>query len=246
MTKSISCINSNVDGSNALVSVLRAVVKLPGLKVDRDKFLQKELQAKKVPQANISIALRDGIRYSNIDKNILDKIAVSVINRHTWESSMTSFVSGIPGGFAMIGTIPADISQYYFHTIRTVQKLAYIYGWPEFDFDEGSEDSIQYIIILLGVMSGVDFADQAIKAVSKALSQKALKRLPKMALTKGWLYPIVKKIATLLGFKMSKTIFADGVAKIVPVLGGIFSGGLTAITFRPACTKLQRKLSSEL
>lgn len=246
MTKSITCINSNLNGNNALIPILKTVVKLPGIKVNRDYFLQKELQSRKIPQSSINVALKDGIRYSNIDKNVLDKIAISVINRHTWESSMISFASGIPGGFAMIGTIPADISQYYFHTIRTIQKLAYIYGWPEFDFEEGSENSIQYIIILLGVMSGVDVADQAIKAVSHSLSQKALKQLPRMALTKGWLYPLVKKIATLLGFKMTKTIFANGVSKVVPVLGGFVSGGLTAVTFRPACMKLQRKLSSEL
>ena len=42
---------------------------------------------------------------------------------------------------------------------------------------------------------------------------------------------------------MTKQIFANGVAKFVPVLGGIASGGLTFVTFRPMAMRLQRHLA---
>ena len=32
----------------------------------------------------------------------------------------------------MAGTIPADMTQYYVHAFRIMQKLAYLYGWQTF------------------------------------------------------------------------------------------------------------------
>lgn len=52
--------------SNALVDVLRTVVKIPGVKIDRGAFLQKELSAKKVSQDTISTAISKGIKESGI------------------------------------------------------------------------------------------------------------------------------------------------------------------------------------
>jgi len=42
---------------------------------------------------------------------------------------------------------------------------------------------------------------------------------------------------------MTKDIFAKGVGKAVPILGGAVSGGLTLATFKPMTHKLQKHLS---
>ena len=57
------------------------------------------------------------------------------------------------------------------------------------------------------------------------------------------IYPVVKKVATLLGFQMTKQIFARGVAKVVPIVGGVASGGLTYVTYKPMAIKLKKHLS---
>ncbi|MDR2896957.1 MAG: hypothetical protein LBV30_09980 [Propionibacteriaceae bacterium] len=62
-------------------------------------------------------------------------------------------------------------------------------------------------------------------------------------MTKGWVFPLVKKIATLLGQHMVKAAFAKGVAKVVPVIGGVVSGGLALATFKPMAHRLKRHLS---
>ena len=38
---------------------------------------------------------------------------------------------------------------------------------------------------------------------------------------------------------MTKQIFANGVSKIVPVIGGIAAGGLTYATFKPCANRLK-------
>lgn len=43
---------------------------------------------------------------------------------------------------------------------------------------------------------------------------------------------------------MTKQIFANGVSKIVPIIGGIATGGLTYATFKPGAKKLQKSFQS--
>ena len=43
---------------------------------------------------------------------------------------------------------------------------------------------------------------------------------------------------------MNKEIFAKGVSKIIPVVGGVASGGLTYVTFKPCAKKLERYLAT--
>ena len=69
-------------------------------------------------------------------------------------------------------------------------------------------------------------------------------KLAQKALTKGAIYPIVKKVAVALGFRMTKDIFAKGVSKVIPVLGGVASGGLTYLTYKPMAIKLRDHLAT--
>lgn len=176
----------------------------------------------------------------------IDKIANSCINYETNKVSSISFAAGIPGGFAMAGTIPADITQYFAHILRILQKLIYLYGWEEILPEDGSidDDTSNIITLFVGVMFGVNGAASTITKISASAAQKASKNIAAKALTKGTLYPIVKKIAQALGVKMTKDIFARGVSKAIPIIGGIASGGLTYITYKPMAYKLKKHLET--
>ena len=50
----------------------------------------------------------------------------------------------------------------------------------------------------------------------------------------------------MLGYKLTKDSFAKGVGKLIPVLGGVLSGGLTYATFRPGAKRLQKTLQGEM
>lgn len=82
------------------------------------------------------------------------------------------------------------------------------------------------------------------KGVSVIEDQQALKKIPQKALTKTFYYPIVKSIAKAFGAKMTKEIFAKGVSKAIPVIGGVVSGGITLATLRPMGTRLANTLDS--
>lgn len=219
--------------------ILSTSIKIPGVKIDRAKFLTKELSPL-FPKETVRKAIKLNPAQAGIPRETINTTAKQVINYETNKVSAVSFVAGIPGGLAMAATIPADIAQYFGFMLRVLQKLAYLYGFPEFEFgeDEITDGTMNQMLVFLGVMFGVQGANAAVKKVAETFSQKVAKSLAQKALTKGTIYPIVKKIATQLGFKMSKQIFANGVAKIVPVVGGVVTGGLTYATFKPSCKKL--------
>lgn len=223
--------------------VLKKASALPMVKIDRKDFLCKSLGKRYDPQI-VQAAVNNSPAYAGISVAEINKIAEKSINYETIKVSGISFATGLPGGFAMLGTIPADLIQYFGHILRILQKLTYLYGWKSFSDDtEFDDEASQILTLFVGLMFGVDGASKAIAKIAAAAAQKVSKSVAQKALTKGTIYPIVKKIAQSLGLKMTKEVFAKGVSKIVPVIGGAASGGITFLTFRPMAERLKKYLS---
>lgn len=226
--------------------VMGAALSMPGVKVDRDDFLKKELKNYCSPeQLNLATSNRP---INGVSKEIIDRIANACINSHTTKVTTISAVAGIPGGFAMAGTIPADMTQYYWHVFVLAQKLAYLYGFPDLRDENGNltDTASDMLTLFVGVMMGSSAANQAIKGLAKEFAKQVVKRLPQKALTKTMYYPIIKQIAKWIGVKLTKDTFAKGLGKVIPILGGVISGGLTLATFRPSAKRLQHKLQEEM
>lgn len=226
--------------------VMGAALSMPGVKVDRDDFLKKELKNYCSPeQLNLAISSRP---INGVSKEIIDRVANACINSHTTKVTTISAVAGIPGGFAMAGTIPADMAQYYWHVFVLAQKLAYLYGFPDLRDENGNltDTASDMLTLFVGVMMGASAANQAIKGLAKEFAKQVVKRLPQKALTKTIYYPIIKQIAKWIGVKLTKDTFAKGLGKVIPILGGLISGGLTLATFRPSAKRLQHKLQEEM
>lgn len=221
--------------------VLGKAMKIPFAKVNREKFLRKEL-IKYYPEETVVLAIEKNPAFAGVVREKIDEIANQVINYETNKVTSGSFIAGLPGGLAMIGTIPMDVMQYFTFILRATQKLAYLYGFPEFDLSEEdvSDETLNQMLVFLGVMYGVQGANQAVKAIAEVAAKKITKSLAKKALTKTAVYPIVKKVATTVGVHMTKQIFAESVGKVVPVVGGVISGGISYATFKPCCKKLKK------
>ena len=220
--------------------IIQQAMKLPIVNVNRKKFLHKEL-IRYYTEDVVNIAIKKNPAYAGIEKERINEISKQVINYETDKVSAISFVAGMPGGFAMVATVPTDIAQYFAYMIRVMQKLAYLYGFEDFELNEESisDDTMNQIMVFLGVMFGVQGANAGVKKIAEAAAKKVSKSLAQKALTKGTVYPIVKKIAQSVGIKMTKQIFAESVSKVVPVIGGVVTGGLSYATFKPCAKKLK-------
>ena len=222
----------------SLVDIVSTAIRIPGVKVNRESFLRE--QFKDLPPEHIQLIVAKGPVEANCSRSELRKIAKNLVKKKTLISSSASFIAGIPGGLAMAATIPADMLQFYGAALGLAQELAYIYG--EGDLWSGdlpdTEKVTNQLILYCGVMLGASGAAQTIRVLSSSLAKQALKKLPQKALTKTFYYPIVKSIAKAFSAKMTKEVFAKGVSKVIPVIGGVVSGGVTFATLMPMGTRL--------
>ena len=145
---------------------LAKVVRVPGVRITRDEFLRQELRKLHMSDDAIASAVDSNPVLAGVSLTDLDKLADGIISFETNKSAAMSFAAGIPGGFAMLGTIPADLTQYYVHAFRIMQKLAYLYGWRELltDMDEVDDETIGVLAMFFGVMLGVGGAAQSLTA----------------------------------------------------------------------------------
>lgn len=238
-------IDMNGNGEIDIEDVILMGLKVPGIRVDREVFLRKEF-FKNYPQETVDIAINETPACAGITAIDIDKIANEVIKFERNCVSGISAALGTPGGVTMVATIPADIAQYYGYMLRAAQKLMYLYGFPAIDVEEKVEkidsETMNTLIICLGVMYGVAGANNALKAMAKALASGVEKKLVNMALTKGTIYPIVKSISSWFGVKMTKQVFAGFFKKAIPVVGGVVGGGITYVSFKPCCDRLKETL----
>lgn len=241
----IKALDQNGNGTIDIEDIIVLAIKTPGVHITRANFLKKEL-FKNYPQEVIDKAIETTPAQAGIPSNEIDKIADEIIKFERNCVSGISVALGAPGGWAMAATIPADIVQYYGYTLRATQKLLYLYGFPEIDSDEEGlqldSQTVNQIILCLGVMNGVAGANNAIKGMAKALAVGVEKKLLNTALTKGTFYPLVKAIAKWFGVKMTKTIFAGFFKKAIPIVGGVVGGGITFFSFKPCCFRLKNVL----
>lgn len=225
--------------------ILSTVLELPGVKVDRISFLRRELK----PYCGATkLNMLENVRpYAIVSDKVIDSVAQRVINRQTFLATTASTIAGMPGGLAMAATIPGDIIQYYYHVVVLSQKLAYLYGFPDFLDEEGEMNAMSsdLLTIFMGSMMGVKVADQGISELAKGLAKQAVGRLPRVAITKAAVYPIAVRIARIAGMKLTKEGFAKSIGKFLPIAGGLFSGSLTLFTFKPGARRLQKRLKAQ-
>ena len=227
------------------VEFLKKVVRVPGVRINRDDFLRHELRERGVPEEVIRRAIDTSPAFAGVPLADLDRLAEQVISYETNKSAAISFAAGIPGGFAMLGTIPADLTQYYVHAFRIVQKLAYLYGWRELlsAKEEVDDETIGTIAIFFGVMLDVEEAAMSLSSfASSTVMDTVKKQVTKQFLMKTSWYRAVKKTLQMIGVNLTKKAFAQGFSKVLPVIGGVVSSGLTFMSLQSQSSRLKNHL----
>ena len=223
---------------------LKKVVRFPGVRINRDEFLRQELTKLRASEEVIERALATSPALAGVPLLALDTLADETITYETNKSAALSFAAGLPGGFAMLGTIPADLMQYYAHALRIMQKLAYLYGWRDLlaDVDEDDE-TLGVLAVFFGVMLGVGGAAQSLTAFARIAAKTAYqKHVTKRALMSITWYPVVKYSLRVIGINITKSSFTKGASKIVPVIGGFVSSGLTFMALQTQSARLKGHL----
>src|SRR5699024_1421963 len=236
------------DNSNKFENILVNALKIHGVKVDRNTFLYETLSKSIKNLDTVKIAISKNPIEAGISISQIDKIAKSLINKRTTHTSAASFAAGIPGGLAMAATIPMDTLQFLGTAIRLSQELAYLYGYEDlWDGNQLDNDKVKReLTLFLGVMFGVGGSASALRVISDNISKQVIQKTSRKALTKTAYYPIIKKIGSIIGVKVTKDSFAKGISKAVPIIGGIVSGGITYASMKPMGNRLSKVLSESI
>lgn len=242
--KVFDALDINKDGRVDTEDIIILGLRIPGVRIDREDFLRKQFM-KNYANDVIQDAVKFNPAHAGITVEEIDNIADQVIQYERNCVSGISLALGAPGGVAMFATLPTDIAQYYGYMLRAIQKLLYLYGFPEINVENGvniDDETMNLITLCLGVMYGIEGSVASIKILSNALGKGVEKKLLQKALTKGTFYPIVKKISRWFSVCMTKQVFAGFFRKAIPVVGGVVGGGITYLSFKPCCDNLKKSL----
>ena len=221
------------------VFFLKKLVRIRGVRISREDFLRQELQKAHVSESQIEEAIISDPISAGIPQKRLDKLANDAISYETKKSTALSFVAG------MLGTVPADLTQYYVHSLRIMQKLAYLYGWKEFltDPEDVDDETIAQMGLFFGVMLGVAGAAESMRDFARMIVAPAIeKRVARKALMNGTWYPVVKKSLKVIGISVTKQGFTKTMSKILPLIGGVISGGMTFVSLQTQANRLKQHL----
>ena len=232
--------------------IVRKAIKAPGVRIDRARFLRRELKLF-FPEETVRRAIRYNPAAAGIPAEKINGIARGLINREANEVTGLSVLASLPVSAlpaAVAGAVTADIVSYFAHILKAVQELAYLYGFEDFglDGDEPDPESMDNIMVFLGVMFSIRGSGPALEKMAGTAAKKTAKRtvrkLVKRVLKKNAVLPETGKIIAKISLRLTSQVLADAVASAIPVAGGVASGILMYSLFKPRCMKLKRKLKT--
>lgn len=231
------------------IKFLNGILKMPGAKIDRVSFLCKTF--KDLSEDELKVCVNDSPA-KVVNAKVINTKANSVINSHTTKVTALSAAAGIPGGFAMLATIPADLANYYFHIVAVGQKLGYLYGFPDMVDGHGNltEDGEIMLTAFIGVMNKVEMANELIKKlaveVSKRISEETATRVVGNFMSKQIVAQGVETIAKKLGTQITSKTASRSITKAIPFVSGLICGGITYATFKPQAKRLHQSLKDNI
>ena len=122
----------------------------------------------------------------------------------------------------------------------------YLYGWDDL-FEDGdlqlNEETEIRIWLLVGAIFGVRQATDSLREIAEASKSNAAYRIAKIRLTAAPLYiPLRYALFRTIGVRLTKTSFAKGISKLIPLAGGGISASITAVSLRSMTRNLKGHL----
>jgi uncharacterized protein (DUF697 family) len=133
----------------------------------------------------------------------------------------TGFVLGLPGMTFGIITIPTDLAYTTYLQLRMIAVIAMLYGWDP----KSDQVKTAALLCLLGT-EAANVVRQAGIQVGTRLSLNLINKIPGHALI---------EINKAVGMRLLTKAGSSGIinfTKLVPIIGGLVSGGLNAMTTR--------------
>lgn len=227
------------------LQTISAASQLPLVRVDREEFLKKQFKDSPYIEQILSAGPQSVYTVESLQKK-----ADKIISEMTTQTSLASFIAGLPANpIAAVPLAGADVTQFFGFALNLAQQLAYLYGQDDL-FEKGqnnlSEEAKLRLVVYLGAMFGVAGVNVLIPKVAKNVGQQMVRGVARQAITRTTWYPLIKKIGSVIGVRVTRTTVQNGILKAIPIVGGVLSGGLTYTSFKPMGKNLSKTLVDNL
>ena len=246
--ETIKLVDENGNGKIDLEDFVVKALRIPGVHVNRSEYLsnafKKYCDAQTIEKAIATTPVKAGISRSIADKAANDSISL----QKTLATATSIGLGATPGGVTVdLTTTVADLGQFYGHLLVIMQKLMYIYGYPELDLtkDEGGIDdgTMNLIIISIGTMAGVEVAGKFLNKMAEMLAMSVPKKLLKGVLAEKVAFQVSKEVLNYFGIRLTRDLATKGLGNGIKFFGGVIVGGITLITFNTSCSNFQKEIS---
>lgn len=228
-------------------SALVHAAAFPGIRIDRAQFLSEALK-KQCPTRNAWAAVGSTPAQAGFTVAEIEAAANRVIREETVSLTATSAVTSIPKGWFILMTLPVDIAQYYAHMLRLVQKLYYLYGGAELQFQNGrpTEDTAERLMEMIGVMYGETGAQETIGTITSAVSSRFESKTNGRIRSKIRSLPPVQSATTYINQKIPVTKAITSAKKSVIPYGKMLATGVVSFAaFRDMAKRLKIYLTTQ-
>jgi hypothetical protein len=225
---------------NILNEIVSLIFRAPYAKRHRALFSHEQFQGKSSEELSRIVNL--GPVAAGVSREELNRRAKKLVENGGFMSACGSFVLGLVDRIAKFLTVPVDLVQFFVFTLRIAQELSYLYGEEDWWLEDkvSRESAINMGVVYVGAMLGVS---QAEEAIANRIAHKAGAGRNGRADGAPSLDAASAAITGELSSKLLIPTLIKGFAASVPVVGGVISGGYTAITLIPAGKRLEEILA---
>lgn len=239
--KIVHAIDQNGNNEIDVMDFLALGLSVPGTGIKKDYFVREVLLNNGYSTKTADIAVKKNLFKAGISMDEVNEIAKKVIVNDTAKASVYSGALGLVSNPA---SVPADLALYFSQTLKTMQKLLYLYGADSlFENDKVKAHEMNMVVIALGAMFGVTGAAQTLTTITQkatsGLMKKASKKISKVLVSSKTIQEIAKKLSISLSDDLLKTLLP----KIVPVVGAAANVVLMNVSFKPCCDRLNKALN---
>ncbi|XNZ01057.1 hypothetical protein ACL90Y_03475 [Micrococcus luteus] len=248
---------------SAVETAVRRALRIPGVRVDRERFLLKQASGLCPDDGARRRVLSEGIAAMLTEPELRALGLRRVLQLTAWSSS-AAVAAALPGGpIAMTAGAGADVMQQLAFGLRLSQELAYLYGHrlSAGDHEGGplSDQELEQLLLLFGTLLEVEGAAAAVRLTGPRLERdgrpvgyghestgSAGAGLPADLLRRSFAGPISHRVLARVASRMGSTVLRRGTLRAVPLLGAIGAGGTAFSTLQAQGRILNHELAEGL
>lgn len=217
-------------------AVARILFKNRACRINRTEWLSKTLTPYLLPEdvQNIEYLRPEEM----VSQEVINLVANQVIEEHARCSSLISGGLALVGRSALALSTPTDLTQYWVELSLVAQKLAYLYGWDDFFFNESAtEETLARLTLIIGYGLGIySCQDPLIASAHDTLPRVSdLYTIKELSTNRN---DNLKLISQALA-QLAKPIFAGLVAKRTPIWGVALAGATNYFNFKHVAKRMQ-------